>query len=328
MGAAAASGTGSGTASRPGPKIAVVGVGAVGASFAFALMQSGLARELVLIDRNPDLAEGHVMDLDHGLPFTPPLLISSGGLADCEGSDIVVITAGVPQRPGERRLDLAQRNAALLREIVPQVAEQAPRAVLLVVTNPLDVMTYVALKLSGFPRERVLGSGTVLDSSRLRFLLSRHCGVDVRNIHAYIIGEHGDSEVPVWSGATIGGIRLMDYCPFCERTCEPWEREAIFSQVVSAAYEIIDRKGATYYAIALALVRICAALLRDEHSILTVSTLIEGHYGVRDVCLSLPTVVGAEGAGQVLAPRLEEGEEEGLRRSAQVLREVIDGLGL
>jgi L-lactate dehydrogenase len=310
------------------PKIAVIGVGAVGASFAFALMQSGLARELVLIDRNEDLAEGHAMDLNHGMPFTPPLDIRSGTYADCQGADIVVVTAGVPQRPGESRLELASRNAEIMRQIVTRVVEHAPEAVLLVVTNPLDVMTYAALKFSGFPRERVLGSGTVLDSSRLRFLLSRHCGVDARNIHAYIIGEHGDSEVPVWSGATIGGLRLLDFCPFCERACEPGERERIFEQVVRAAYEIIDRKGATYYAVALAMVRICQAILRDERSILTVSTLIEGHYGVEGVCLSLPTVLGAAGAGRVIAPRLEEGEEEGFRRCGRMMRDIIDGLGL
>lgn len=310
------------------PRIAVVGTGAVGASFAFALMQSGLARELVLIDRNEELAEGHAMDLNHGMPFAPPLDIRAGTYADCRGADIVVITAGVPQRPGESRLELASRNAAIMKDIVHSVVDYAPEAILLVATNPLDVMTYAALRFSGFPRERIIGSGTALDTSRLRFLLSRHCGVDARNIHAYIIGEHGDSEVPVWSGATIGGIRLLDYCPLCERACEPHEREAIFGQVVRAAYEIIDRKGATYYAVALAMVRICQAIVRDEHSVLTVSTLIEGQYGVEGVCLSLPTVLGAAGAGRILAPRLEEGEEEGFRRCAQMMREIIDGLDL
>ncbi len=309
-------------------KIAVVGTGAVGATFAFALMQSGLAREIILIDRNEELAEGHAMDLNHGMPFAPPVAIRAGSYADCQGADIVVVTAGVAQRPGESRRELASRNASIMREIIPQIADHAPQAVLLVVSNPLDVMVYAALRLSGFPRQRVLGSGTVLDTSRLRFLLGKHCGVDTRNVHAYIIGEHGDSEVPVWSGAFIGGTRLLDYCPFCRQSCEPGARERIFQQVVDAAYEIIERKGATYYGVAPAMVRICGAILRDERSILTVSTLIEGQYGVEDVCLSLPTLVNAAGAGQVLAPPLEEGEQEGFHNCARLMRELIDGLGL
>ena len=212
--------------SKPsGAKIVVVGTGAVGSTFALVLMRSGLVREIVLIDQNEALAEGHAMDLNHGLPFTPPVAIRSGSYSDSEGADIVVVSAGAAQRPGESRLALASRNAAIMREIIPRIVRHAPETILLVVTNPLDVMVYVALKISGLPRGRVLGSGTLLDSSRLRFLLSAHCGIDARNIHAYIIGEHGDSEVPVWSGATIGGIRLMDYCPICEQVCEPeWQR--------------------------------------------------------------------------------------------------------
>jgi L-lactate dehydrogenase len=308
--------------------VAVIGTGAVGASFAFALMISGLAREMVLIDRSQTLAEGHAMDLNHGLPFAPPVFIRAGSYADCEGADVVVISAGVAQRPGESRLELAGRNAAIMREIVSRVVDHAPETILLVLSNPLDVMTYAALRISGFPRARVIGSGTALDSARLRFMLSEHCGIDARNVHAYIIGEHGDSEVPVWSGATIGGIRLMDCCPFCAHTCQGAERDRIFGQVVSAAYEIIERKGATYYAVALAAVRICQAILRDERSILTVSSLTHGQYGVSEVCLSLPTVVGAGGAGEILVPRLEEGEEEGFRNCARLMRETIDGLGL
>mgnify|MGYP001360996972 FL=1 len=233
-------------------KIAVVGAGYVGATFAYALMISGLASHIVLIDANHERAEGEAMDLNHGASFARPVAIHVGDYPDCAGAEIVVITAGTAQQPGESRLALVQRNLAVYRQIIKKIILYAEEAVLLIVTNPVDVMSYAAWKLSGFPSRRVIGSGTVLDTSRLRYLLSQHCRVDVKNVHAYIIGEHGDSEVPVWSLANVAGMRFEQYCISCERRCDRQEREGIFSMVKESAYEVISRKGATYYAVGLA----------------------------------------------------------------------------
>ncbi len=309
------------------PKIAIVGAGKVGTSFAFALMGSGLAREIVLIDRDLARAGGECMDLNHGMSFTHPTRIYAAGMEGCAAADMVVITAGAKQAPGQTRLDLAHANARLFEEIVPAVVRYAPRSIILVVTNPVDILTHVALRLSGFPQSRVLGSGTVLDTSRFRFLISERCNVDPRNVHAYIIGEHGDTELPALSNATIAGMPLSEYCPLCGEGCEYTRgvRE-VFEEVRSAAYKIIEAKGATYYAIALALVRITEAILRDENSILPVSTLINGYYGIEDVCLSVPSLVNRSGVERFLRLRLSPQEEEGLRRSAQTLKEVLEAI--
>lgn len=309
-------------------KIAIVGAGAVGSTVAYATMIRGLATELVLIDAKREKAEGEAMDLNHGLSFVPPAQIWAGDYSDCHGAEIVVLSAGVASLPGETRLDLLERNSAIFREIVPQVARCNPEGILLVITNPVDVLTYLTAKLSGRPPSKVIGSGTVLDSARFRYLLSEHCGVDPRNVHAHIIGEHGDSEVPVWSLANISGVRLEEYCLVCGRGCTWEEREEIFQRVRRAGHEIIARKGATYYAIGLAATTIMESILRDQKSVLPVSSLLEGQYGLRDVCLSLPSIVDRGGVAKILDLPLSEMEIERLQQCARILKEATSSLGL
>ncbi|NVM23063.1 MAG: L-lactate dehydrogenase [Desulfobacterales bacterium] len=303
-------------------KVAVVGAGQVGSTFAFALMTSGLATSIVLIDVMTERAEGHVMDLNHGLPFVPPSRIYVGDYSDCKGADIVVVAAGASQKPGETRLDLVQKNTNIFKDIIPEITQYNP-GTLVIVSNPVDVLTYVALKISELPMNRIIGSGTVLDTARFRYLLSAHCEVDPRNVHAYIIGEHGDSEVPVWSRVNIGGVSFREYCPVCQKQCPQDERDEIFNQVKSAAYEIIKRKGATCYAIGLALVRIVGSILRDENSVLTVSTLLDNYYDVSDVCLSIPVILNRNGVSKILRIGLDESEITKLQASAGVLKNVI-----
>jgi L-lactate dehydrogenase len=309
-------------------KVVVVGAGAVGATFAYALAQSGLADEIVLIDKNESLSRGQVMDLVHGQPYFPPVSIRVGSAEDYANARLIVITAGAAQRPGETRLQLLQKNAAIVRAVVAEVAQRDSAAVLLVVTNPVDVMTHVALNSSGWGRQRIMGSGTVLDSARLRYLLSAHCGVDVHNVHGYVLGEHGDSQFAAWSMAHIGGVPVDGLCPTCGR-CSDWAaaRRRIAEQVRDSAYHIIDYKGATCYAVGLALVRITGAVLRSQNSVLTVSVLLDGEYGLRDVCLGVPCIVSAKGVEKVLTAALPEHELAALHASAAVLKEAIDGLG-
>lgn len=308
-------------------KVVVVGAGQVGATFAFALMTSGLASSIVLIDQNAALAEGHAMDLSHGLPFAQPALIYAGTYADCRDADVVVVTAGTAQKPGETRLDLVLRNAAIYQDLIPKIVAHDPK-ILLIVSNPVDVLTYVALKVSGYPPGRVIGSGTSLDTARFRSLLSRHCQVDARNVHAYIVGEHGDSEVPVWSQVNIGGVSFKDFCPMCQRQCDESEKVELFSEVKTAAYAIIEKKGYTNFGIGLALLRIVGAILRDENSVLTVSTLIEDSYGISGVCLSLPVIVSSSGVSRRLHLNLDESEIAALQASADVLKNVIGQVSL
>ncbi|MBP7216958.1 MAG: L-lactate dehydrogenase [Candidatus Omnitrophica bacterium] len=310
------------------PKVAIVGAGSVGSTFAFSLMESGLVREITLIDRDEARARGECMDLNHGLSFTHPTRIYAAGIEGCAGADVVVITAGAKQRPAQTRIDLAQENVIIFKEIIPAIARYAPEAILIVVTNPVDILTYVALRISGFPASRVFGSGTVLDTSRFRFLLSEHCNVDPRNVHAYIIGEHGDTELPVFSNATIAGMPLREYCPLCNNhQCDyKQELQGIFERVKNAAYQIIEAKGATYYAVALALLRITEAVLRNENSILPVSTLIQDYYGINDVCLSVPCLVHKGGVKQFLRLALSQEEQAALQYSAQTLKAVLQGI--
>jgi L-lactate dehydrogenase len=310
-------------------KVAIIGIGNVGSSFAFALMISGLSREIVLIDSNRIRAEGESMDLNHGISFGMPVKIFAGGYEDCAGSDVIVITAGARQSLGETRLDLAGRNTEIFKTIIPQIIKYNSSGILLIVSNPMDVLTYATLKISGFPPERIMGSGTVLDSSRFRYLISRHCGIDPRNIHAYIIGEHGDTEVPVWSLADVGGVPFARYCPVCGKGCaERGDLAKIFEEVRNAAYKIIEAKGATFYAIALALVRVVEAILRDENSVLPVSTLVNDYYGINDVCFGIPSIVGRNGVKQFLKMELSPDEQQQLRFSANTLRTIIDKLNL
>lgn len=308
-------------------RVAVVGAGNVGASFAYALVLSGLASEIVLIDANERRAEGEAMDLTHAVPFAKPTRVWAGAYADTAGAAVTVISAGVAQRPGETRLDLVRRNDAIFAAIVPQVAAANPDGIIVVATNPVDILTQRTIELSGLPDGRVLGSGTILDTARFRARLAERLGLDARSVHAYIIGEHGDSEVPVWSSANVGGMPLVDYCQVHGIEFDEAERTAIFEGTRDAAADIIERKGATYYAVAAGLMRIVEAILRDQQTILPVSSWIRDYYGISDVCLSLPSVVGRGGVERLVPIGLSAGEAAALRHSAAVLRETIDGLG-
>lgn len=316
----------------PGPnapvRVAVVGMGNVGATFAYALLLSGLAAEIVLIDANRAKAEGEAMDLSHTEPFSHPTRIWAGDYPDCAGAVVTVIAAGAGQRPGETRLDLVKRNAEIFRQIIPQVVRHNPDGILLIATNPVDVLTYFSLKISGLPPQRVIGSGTVLDTARFRHLLSEYFKVDPRSIHAHIIGEHGDSEVPVWSLANIAGMRLPDYAKASGIPYDEGRMEDIFRQTRDAAYAIIERKGATFYAVAAGLMRIVEAILRHQHTVISVSSAITGAYGITDVCLSLPTILNRDGVERVLHLELTASEQAGLRHSAEVLKSTIRTLGL
>ncbi len=304
-------------------KVSLVGTGLVGSSFAYALMIRGLAGELTLVDINAEKAVGEMMDFNHGLSFTRPMKITAGGYADCAGSQVVVIAAGAGQKPGETRLDLLARNAAIFREIVPQVVRHNPDGIILIATNPVDILTYVSLEVSGLAPSHVIGSGTILDTSRFRFLLGQYYGVDAHSVHAYIIGEHGDSEIPVWSLASIGGVRLQEFAPLKNKAYAQKEMDEIFVQVRDAAYEIIKRKGATYYAIGLGLLSIVEAILGDYRRVLSVSTLMTGQHGVRDMCLSLPCVVGSSGVEEILTLNLDPSEDSGFRASGEKLRSTL-----
>ncbi len=309
-------------------RIAVLGTGHVGSTFAYTLLLSGLAEEIVLLDINRARAEGEAMDLNHTEPFTHPTRIWAGDYPDCAGAAVTVIAAGAAQNPGETRLDLLQRNAGIFAQIVPQVARHNPGGIILVATNPVDVLTWASLKLSGLPPARVIGSGTILDTARFRFLLGEYFGVDARSVHAHIIGEHGDSEVPAWSLGTIGGMHLRDFAAANNIPYDQRRMNEIFTRTRDAAYHIIARKGATYYAVAAGLVRIVEAILRNQHTVLSVSSLVNGYYGIRDLCLSLPTVLGRGGVERVLCLPLNEQEQQGLRRSADILQQTIARLQL
>jgi L-lactate dehydrogenase len=309
-------------------RVAVVGTGNVGSTFAYALLLSGWAAEIVLIDANHAKAEGEAMDLNHAVPFAHPTKIWAGDYADCAGAAVTVLAAGAAQKRGESRLDMVVKNAEIWREIVPRVIEHNPHGILLVATNPVDVLTYVAWKLSGLPSQRVIGSGTILDTARFRYLLSQHFGVDARSVHAFIAGEHGDSEVPLWSSANIAGMRLPEFCKAHGMSLDPSAMESIFTQTRDAAYHIIERKGATYYAVAAGLMRITQAILRNQRTVLSVSSLVEDFEGIRDVCLSLPTVVDRGGIQRVLRVDLSEEEAGRLQRSADILKSTIAKLAL
>ena len=306
-------------------RVAVVGAGHVGAAFSYALLLSGLAAEVVLIDTDRARAEGEAMDLGHAVPFNRPARVWAGDLAECAGAALTVITAGAGQRPGETRLDLAGRNAKVVRAVAPEVARHNPQGLILVATNPVDVLAQIAQEASGLSPARVLGSGTILDTARFRYLLGQHVGVDPRSVHAYVVGEHGDSGVPVWSSATVGAVPLG---AFAEGTAVPLGeevRERIARETREAAYEVIRRKGATYFAIASGLVRIVEAVVRDQRTVLSVSTLVrpeDGYAGVDGVYLSVPCVVDRGGVAAVLRLPLDQGESEALRRSAHVLADV------
>jgi L-lactate dehydrogenase len=311
-------------------KVTIIGTGLVGSTTAYTLMTSGLFSEMVLIDTNETKAKGEVMDLNHGMPFAMPVKIYQGSYEDSKGSDIIIISAGANQKEGETRLDLVYKNTEIFKGIVSQIVKHntPDETIILVVTNPVDILTYVVSKISGWPIGKVIGSGTVLDTARFRYLIGEHVGVDTRNIHGYIIGEHGDTELPIWSLTTIAGIQMEKYCDMCKCCTGGQKRQEIFNNVKNAAYEIINAKGATYYAVALAVKRITEAIMRDEYSILTVSSLLQGQYNISDVCLSVPTVVDRNGINRILEIPLSGKEEEMLQQSADTLREVQNKLNL
>ncbi len=309
--------------------MAIVGAGAVGTAIAYAAQIRGVCRKLALFDLNADKVRAEVLDLNHGMQFTPMAEITGGDdLEVCAGADVIVITAGAKQDPGQTRLDLAAANVEMCRALVPDLVAQAPNSVLLLVTNPVDVVTQAALHFSGFPANRVFGSGTVLDSSRLRFLIAQHTRVAVQNVHAYIAGEHGDSEVPLWSSATIGGVPVEDWSTEGVSPLDADVRARILERVVTSAYEIIAGKGATSLAIGLAVSRILEAVLNDEHRVLPVTSRLDGVHGLSDVCLSMPSVVGRSGVEAVLATPLSPQEREQLAASAATVRASARSLGL
>jgi L-lactate dehydrogenase len=311
-------------------KITIVGAGFVGSTTAYTLMLSGLASELVLIDINAAKAEGDALDMNHGVSFVTPVIIRGGSdYHMAAGSDMVIITAGVGQKPGETRTQLLGRNVAVFRNILENVLRHCgTEPILLVVTNPVDILTYVTYKLTGYDRRRVIGSGTVLDTARLKYLIGEHTGIDARNVQTYVVGEHGDTEVAAWSATNIAGTPIDRYCDICKGCTSPILcRDEFVHKTKNAAYEIIEKKGATYYAIALSVRRIVEAITGTENSILTVSTLMDGAYGLQDVCLSLPCVVGREGAVRVLETPLCEQEIKDLRHSAEVLKSLAREIG-
>ncbi|MGA7674405.1 MAG: L-lactate dehydrogenase [Rhizomicrobium sp.] len=310
-------------------KVVIVGAGAVGSTFAYTLAQRGLADELVLLDANQELARGQVLDLAHGQAFFPSIQIREGQPSDYADASLIVITAGAKQRSGETRLELVQRNAVIIQSLVDEIVRQNSLAVVLIVSNPVDILTYVAHKRSGWPRGRIIGSGTVLDSARFRHFLSQRCGVDVHNVHAHIMGEHGDSEFAAWSITNMAGMPIEQFCRLCLK-CEDWQatQRNVAHQVRHSAYHIIDYKGATWFAVALALAEIAAAVLRNLHSVLTVSAVLEGEYGLSGVSLGIPCIVSSKGVEQVLQVELPPDERRALAKSADTLREIIGNLEL
>ncbi|MEH7086166.1 L-lactate dehydrogenase [Neobacillus drentensis] len=305
-------------------RVALIGTGFVGSSYAFALLNQGITEELVLIDLNKEKAEGDAMDLNHGLPFSPSRTkIWFGSYQDCGQADLVVITAGANQKPGETRLDLVEKNTRIFKGIVDEIMASGFDGIFLVATNPVDILTYAVWKFSGLPKERVIGSGTILDTARFRFLLGDYFDVDTRNVHAYIIGEHGDTELPVWSNADIAGTSISDWSKN-KTGFKQTDLDQIFLNVRDAAYHIIERKGATYYGIAMGLVRLTKAILRDENSVLTVSTYLDGEYGQNDIYIGVPAVVNREGVRQVVELNLNQEEQAKFENSVNVLKKTME----
>ncbi len=310
-------------------KVGIVGCGFVGSATAFALMQSGLFSEIVMLDADTAKAEGEALDISHGVPFSKPCDIYAGDYDDIADSSIIVVTAGAAQKPGETRLDLIKKNVGIFKSIIPEIAKRNFKGILLIVANPVDILTYAAKQLSGLPDNRVFGSGTVLDSARLRFNLSEHLGVDPRSIHAFIIGEHGDSEFAAWSSANVSGVEISRFCEmrgyFHDHDAA---KDNIAEEVKNAAYDIISKKRATYYGVAMATKRICEAIIRDEKSILPVSSIQHGRFGINDVALSIPVIVGKDGIESEIPFALNNEEITKLRDSAKTLEEVIKSCDL
>lgn len=309
-------------------KAVIIGCGFVGSATAFTLMQSKLFSEIVLLDADWNKADGEAMDISHGIPFSGQMKIYAGDYDDIADAALIIITAGANQKPEETRLDLVKKNVEIYKSILPEIAKRNYQGILLVVSNPVDILTYAALKLSGMSEHRVIGSGTVLDTARLKYALSEHLGVDSRSIHSFIIGEHGDSEVPVWSSANISGIALHDFCEMRGYFEHEAAMKEIAENVKNSAYEIIAKKHATYYGIAMAVKRICECIVRDEKSILPVSSMIHGQYGIENITLSMPAIVGVQGIETHVPISLNDVEIEQLQNSAKTLKEIAQSLNL
>jgi len=307
--------------------VVIIGAGSVGTTIAYSIMLQGLSSQLTLVDVNREKCEAEVKDLIHGLRFVPSVRVRAGEIKDCAGADIVVVTAGAKQKPGQSRLDLAQTNADIFRRMIPEIAEAAPDAILLVVSNPVDVLTYAAGKLHGAGPQRVIGSGTVLDTSRFVTLIAERIGVNVRNVHAHIVGEHGESELPLWSSAHIANIPLARFEPVGRGPLTYQERHDIVENVRHAAGQIIAAKGATNWAIGLATARIVEAVLRDEDAILTVSRCLDHFHGISDVCLSVPCMVNRAGALPLKSVPLSDLELRELMKSGDIVREAARSVG-
>lgn len=303
-------------------RVVLIGTGFVGSSYSFALLNQGITEELVLIDLNKEKSEGDAMDLNHGLPFAPSRTkIWFGDYSDCKNADLIVITAGANQKPGETRLDLVEKNAKIFKGIIDQIMSSGFDGIFVVATNPVDILTYAVWKFSGLPKERVIGSGTILDTARFRFLLGEYFDIDTRNVHAYIIGEHGDTELPVWSNADIASTPISEWTK-TKPGFNQSDLEQIFLNVRDAAYHIIERKGATYYGIAMGLVRLTKAILQNENSVLTVSAYLDGEYGHHDVYVGVPAVVNRNGIREVVQLELNNEEQEKFNHSVSVLKKT------
>ena len=309
-------------------KAAIIGCGFVGAASAFCLMQSGLFSELVLLDADRDKAEGEALDVAHGIPFASPMKIYAGDYDDLTDAAIIIVTAGANQKPGETRLDLVQKNVGIFRSIIPEIAKRDYQGILLIVSNPVDILTYAAIKLSGMPEHRASGPGTVLDAARFKDQLGEHLSIDPRSIHAFIIGEHGDSEIAAWSSANVSGIPIHDICEMRGFYHHEDAMREIAETVKNSAYEIIAKKKATYYGIAMSVRRICEAIVRNEKSILPLSVMLHGQYGLENVVLSMPAIVGSEGVETTVPIELNREEQEKLKQSAQALGKIAGQLQL
>ena len=309
-------------------KVAVIGCGFVGSATAFTLMQSRLFSEMVLLDANEEKADGEAKDIAHGVPFAGQMKIYAGNYDDVADAAIIIVTAGANQKPDETRLDLVHKNVAIYKSIIPEIASRDYQGILLIVSNPVDILTYTALKLSGLPENRVIGSGTVLDTARLKYALGEHLSVDSRSVHSFIIGEHGDSEIAAWSSTNVSGIPLNDFCEMRGHFNHEASMEEIANRVKNSAYEIIAKKHATYYGIAMSVKRICECIMRDEKSILPISTIMHGEYGIENIALSMPAIVGVNGVETHVPISLNEEEANKLKESADALKKVIDGLEL
>lgn len=305
-------------------KAVMIGCGFVGSASVFSLMQSGLFSEIAMIDADIEKAKGEAMDISHGIPFAKHMKVYAGDYEDVKDASIVIITAGANQKPEETRLDLVNKNVAIFKQIIPEIAKRNFDGILLIVANPVDILTHVAQKLSGLPKNKVIGSGTVLDTARLKYELGEHLGVDSRSVHAFIIGEHGDSEIAAWSSANVSGITLNEFCEMRGHFKHDEATKEIAEKVKNSAYEIIQRKKATYYGVAMTVKRICEVIVRDEKSILPVSTSMNGEYGISGVVLSMPCIVGKDGIEAKVPIILNDDEKEKLTKSAEILKQVLD----